>query len=136
MLDEGAAAIAEAVRAAGAEVREGHGALRQVVGSLTAAYAALEQRVALAQSALPRGGIPHELADFADVTDRRLLAALARGVPRTRLWKELGMRRRDVDTRMKRLHAAAKAENLFMLGAHASEFGWLTPSTSADERTV
>lgn len=136
MSSDGVVAIAEAVRAAGVQVHDDQGAVRDAVRSLVKAYGSLEGALAVAVAALPRAPVEAERAAQADATDRRILAALAEGVPRTAVWKRLGMRRRDVDERMQRMHALAESSTLFMLATRAVEYGWLVLAPSSDERTV
>ena len=128
MAEPGDAEI-EVLRAAIEHVSVGRRAVARADDQLDGAYRDLMSAVIPVAEKVSADDVRAAFADQIDDVDRAILHGLAQGVPRSSLHTRLGIKRREVDERIPRLHKLAGTETLFQLGRAASALGWLTAAS-------
>lgn len=121
--------LGEALRPVVEEIRRGHDLLQgESYDVLLGAYREMTGAVMSLSRLRLRGTSPATGAsDLIDETERSILAALDRGVLITNIARELGVTRRTVNRRLKRLRKLTGTETPFQLGRAAHALGWLPP---------
>lgn len=115
-----------AVQEVGAVLREGHERLVEAEADLSRRYRDAARVLALVASV---GGARQDAAspELIDDTDRAILDALDRGIPRRTLHREVGLTKRRLDERIARLRDLTQTETPFQFARAVDALGWLPP---------
>ncbi len=119
--------LGDALRPVVEEIRRGHDLLGETHDVLVDAYREMTAAV-VSLTRMWVGGMPPvaEASGLVDETERSILAALDRGVLMTNIERELGVSRRTINRRLKRLRDLSGAKTSFQLGRAAHALGWLS----------
>lgn len=117
--------VVELLRKAAGMVAEGHVLLSEGQSTTQHAYREMTKALNVVTLLLAQPAAEEAMSGLLDATDRALLEAYLGGAARTTLDRALGITRREVNSRLKRLHDLAGTQTPFQLGAAAARFGWL-----------